>query len=387
MAQHNFDIVIVGSGTVGATMALLLARNPSLRIGVLEAEVNRATHRVSAISLASKNVLTHLGVWQNIISTTASPYHAIQVWDELNNNELQFTCRDINETELGYIIADQTIRSSLHEAFQSYPNIHFIQPIKLQKIFSKADEVELETEDNIRFVTKLLIAADGANSWVRTQAGIDLKTYDYEQTAIVATIETELMHDNIARQRFLQSGPLAFLPLSHLHQCSIVWSVKHDLANELMHLEDDIFNRKLTAAFDWRLGKVTAVSPKKSFPLRMRHAKKYLTDRIVLIGDAAHTIHPLLGQGVNLGLLDAACLAEVINTNASLRRYERWRKSDNATMLLAAEIFSRVFTSDKNLLRFFAGFGMGAVNQVSFLKKFFINYAVGKRDDVPMIAK
>lgn len=396
----HYDIIIIGSGIVGLTAALALADSTPLRIAILEAKETPSTwqkekydHRVSAISLAAKNIFHNLHVWKSIHAKRVSPYTKMMVWDAGSDGAIQFDCREVGEAELGYIIEDNVMRACLLEKIRAHAQIELIFPVELISLQQQKDHVELHTSDGKIFQTKLLIGADGANSWVRTQAGIELKTWNYDHTAIVASVQTENSHQQTAWQRFLLTGPLAFLPLQDEHMCSIVWSVPPDEAEKLLSLDDAEFQNQLTEKFANKLGKIISVSARYSFPLHMRHAKHYVQPRLALIGDAAHTIHPLAGQGVNLGLLDAVCLVEVIadavtksrdfSSLATLRRYERWRKSDNLAMLSVVEILKNLFASEKKPLQTLRGLGLNVTNHIPFLKSFFANYALGKRSDMP----
>ncbi len=389
----QYDIIIVGSGIVGATTALMLAKKTSLKVGIIEAANIKSNYRVSAISLAAKNIFKNLAVWELIQAKRISPYTKMHVWDAEGTGKIDFNCADVAEPVLGYIIEDNAIRTSLLEKFSAYANLEFLCPIKLISLHKKAEHIELITEDKKTFTAKLIIAADGAHSWVREQAGIQLKSWDYEHTAIVATVRTELPHQKTAWQRFLTTGPLAFLPLEDPQASSIVWSAIPTYAEQLLVLDDQAFQKVLADAFEHKLGAITAVDTRYHFPLKMRHAKEYVQAHLALIGDAAHTIHPLAGQGVNLGLLDAACLVEVIaqainkkrdfSSLPTLRRYERERKSDNLVMLAMVEVLKNLFASEKTLLKNMRSIGLNFTNQVPFLKNFLVNYALGKRCTMP----
>lgn len=401
--MHHFDIIIIGNGIVGATTALLLARDASLKIAILDAKPSSQPSlptinptydsRVSAISFASKKIFQHVGVWDAICAKRCNPYLKMYVWDEGGSGHIEFDAEKINESALGYIVEDGVMRESLAVAISSCDNIEVIAPVNLTSLMQVPEGVELISEDKKAFTAKLLIAADGANSWVRTQQQIELKSWDYGQTAIVATVKTERPHQQTAWQRFLSTGPLAFLPLDDPHYCSIVWSATHQDAEKLLSLTDEEFSAALSDAFENKLGSILSVSKRFHFPLTMRHAKQYVKENIVFIGDAAHTIHPLVGQGVNMGLLDAASLAEVIlkakkfNQYSSLRRYERWRKSDNLTMLAAVDGIKNLFISQNAILKLTRNAGLHFANHFSFLKCFFVRYALGQREDLPAICK
>jgi 2-octaprenylphenol hydroxylase len=402
-SEHTYDIVIVGSGIVGATAALVLAKNTSLHIAVLEAKTptfNEQSHshetRVSAIALSSQRIFENIHVWPSIASKRISPYQKMHVWDPLGKGEIFFTAETLQEKALGYIIEDHVMRESLLEQFTHYNNLDFLCPVTPSSLEKVGTDIVLTTTDQQIIQTKLLIAADGAESWVRKQLGVELTTRDYQHTAIIASVQTELPHQATARQSFLSTGPLALLPLEHQNQCSIVWSVMPDYAAELLALNDDAFNKALSSAFEYRLGHITVMIPRQSFSLKMRHAKHYVGEGYALIGDAAHTIHPLAGQGVNLGLLDAAALTDVISvawkknrnfaSHDTLRRYERWRKGDTLTMLRMVDALKYVFSSEKKALFYLRNAGLNMVDRLSFMKAVIANYALGKRANLPDIA-
>jgi 2-octaprenylphenol hydroxylase len=273
-------------------------------------------------------------------------------------------------------------------------NVDFIFPSRLLALEEVANGIKLILE-NSSISTKLLIAADGANSSVRDMLKFELTSRDYGHTAIVATLQTELPHQRTARQRFISTGPLAFLPLEHANQSSIVWSTAPQHAKELLALSDDPFCEALCAAFQNKAGKIEKISERHHFSLRMRHVKNYVRSRVALVGDAAHTIHPLAGQGVNLGLLDAACLVDVIveslqksrdfSSFHSLRRYERWRKGDNFSMLTGVETLKQLFATKNATIKQIRNMGLNFSNRTAWLKNFFANYALGKRADLPSI--
>ncbi len=401
--EAHYDVVIVGSGIVGSVTALALAKHSHLKIALLEAQNVSLSwqsgdfdHRVSAISLASKHILQNISVWPDIQSKRITPYSHMHVWDESGAGKIDFDCRDVGESALGYIIEDGVMRSSLLHNISKTRSIDFLSPVKLVNLQKKSDGVELEAHDGKRIQTKLLVAADGANSWVREQVNIELKSWDYEQTAIVSTVQTTLSHQHTAWQRFLTTGPLAFLPLSDVNTCSIVWSATHAYANELLSLNDEQFIEALTKASEHQLGKVIHASKRYHFPLRMRHAKNYVQEHLALIGDAAHTIHPLAGQGVNLGLLDAASLVEVvidaINKKRdffsfqTLRRYERQRKSDNLVMLAGVDFLKQLFINQNKLIKNCRNAGLNFTDRFGLMKNIFTSYALGNRGDLPELA-
>jgi 2-octaprenylphenol hydroxylase len=399
----EYDIVIVGAGVVGATAALALAQNKSLRIALLDAreitaDWNKAAceQRVSAITLASQRIFQQLGVWTGIQARRISPYRHMTVWDATGKGKIQFDSATLGLAALGYIVEDQVMRAALLDALRS-AQIDLLAPVTLTAYENKISHIELTTANQEIFTAKLIIAADGGDSWVRAAAAIDVKARRYEHTAITAALTTTLPHGMIARQRFLTRGPLAFLPLANENSCSIVWSTSPAHAAELMALDDDAFRQAVAQAFQYELGEVLTVSPRVSFSLQRRHAQHYVQARLALIGDAAHTIHPLAGQGMNLGLLDAVCLAETVATAiakqrdyasyATLRRYERWRKTDNLAMLTFVEAMKQLFGQEARAVQAVRTAGLNLVDKSQFIKNFFAAYAAGNHGDLPAMAR
>lgn len=400
MQRTSYDIIIVGGGMTGLALACMLAAKSSLTIAVLESQpqsplwsASQYHHRVSAIALSSQKILQSLQVWNDIASQRVSPFRKIQVWDSAKQGQILFDSHEIAEPLLGHIIENNLIQSALESRARLYPNIEIIAPIKLAKLMDH----QLISECGRMFAGKLIIAADGANSWLRKQAKIDIEKFDYQQNAIVATVHTELPHYETARQVFLESGPLAFLPLQEKSTSSIVWSLPVDEANQYMAMDVQDFQYELAKAFDYRLGDVLKVEQRYVFPLSRQKTKQYVKPGIALIGDAAHTVHPLAGQGVNMGLLDAASLADVLleaiknnrdfSSYANLRRYERWRKADNLTMHAGVDMIKNLFASEKKSIQTLRSLGLNATNRMKWIKNCFTRHAVGEREGLPTWAK
>jgi 2-octaprenylphenol hydroxylase len=389
---------------VGMALALALAQQSSLSIVILESALDAAAftpdvyhHRVSAVALSSVRIFQALQVWNDIKAARVSPFTAIQVWDTHHRTDLNFVCNEIGEPLLGYIIENIVLQQCLRAQIKTLPQVHYIAPVKLREYREDDNGITLITDDNLQYRARLAVAADGANSWLRDQAGMNVSTVDYDQEAIVATVTTEFPHEKIARQIFLPTGPLAFLPLAEAYTSSIVWSLPKAEARRLAALEQEIFQHELTQAFAERLGAVREVGKRFVFPLKKQQAENYVRGRVVLVGDAAHVIHPLAGQGVNLGLLDAASLAEVIldaerarrdiADTASLRRYERWRRADNLALLTGVDIIKQLFASEKISVQTITALGMAVTSRLGVLKNIFTRYAVGCREDLPALAK
>lgn len=403
-ALLKFDVVIVGGGMVGMTLALALAQNSKLSIAILESNAETAHftpdsyhHRVSALALSSVRILKSLKVWPAMQSRRVSMFNAIKVWDANGNSDLQFASDDIGETSLGYIVENAVTQQSLQERVAMQPTITLMSPVSLLRYTEQQHHVLLTTANHGEVTAKLVVAADGASSWVRQQAGIQVTTQLYDQEAIVANVTTELPHQKVARQVFLPDGPLAFLPLQSETASSIVWSLPTTKARHLLSLPADEFASHLAEAFDRSLGAIVDVSQRYVFPLKKQQAENYVRGRVALVGDAAHVMHPLAGQGVNLGLLDAASLAEVILTalvdgrevadSAALRRYERWRRAENMTLLTGVDVIKQLFASDNLVVQAVRTWGIAATNRFNPLKNIFTRHAVGKRDGLPLLAR
>lgn len=396
----NSDVIIVGGGVVGLTLAALLA-NQNYSVVVLERKSpyfmekkEGVDLRVRAINRASENIFKNLGVWEKMERLGLAPYHDMYVWDGVQKGNVAFSCFDVGEKNIGYIVENRVLMEALWRYLENKENVKFFVPCELNSIENLPNHISVSLKNNEKLSSKLLVAADGANSWVREQLGLEVIKSDYKQTAVVTTVQTEMPHAKTARQIFLPEGTLALLPLADPHQCSIVWATTPDHADRLKTIEEEHFNVAVTSAFEAKLGALKALDQRISFPLMMRHIKAYTTDRVAVIGDAAHTIHPLAGQGLNLGLLDAACLAEVISEtggdigqHAVLRKYERWRKGDTWKMIVAMEGFKRLFTSKNTLLGQMRSLGLKGVDKLPMIKNQFIEHALGLKGDLPHIAR
>ncbi|MDP2141587.1 MAG: FAD-dependent monooxygenase [Gammaproteobacteria bacterium] len=406
----QFDVVIVGAGMVGASLACALAET-GLRIAVLDSQAIEVRDvssdsfdpRVSAITAASQAFFRSLGVWDAIMARRASPYTDMHVWEADGTGSIHFSATAIHADVLGHIVENSVILAALHERLMRYDNVTLLSPVTLSALRSPVAVtdagtqglVQLSLADDRHLSTSLLVAADGANSRVRELAGFNTREWDYEHHAIVTTVRTELPHQQTAIQRFMDEGTLAFLPLcqdggaepNDQHYCSIVWSVLPDYAHSLMALDDRHFAQALQGAIENRLGDIADVDKRYSFPLRQRHAAGYVQNGIALIGDAAHTIHPLAGQGVNLGLLDASALAKEISQahavgrsfadQRTLRRYQRRRIGHNLGMMWMMEGFKQLFADQPLPLRWLRNAGMTALDRTAPLKNRIMRSAMG----------
>ncbi len=297
----------------------------------------------------------------------------------------------------GNIVANEALIQILLNRVSEIPNLFLFCPAQINVMMIDDDIVKIKLSDETKIESKLLVGADGAESWVRKTLNIPVVEMPYHHTALVATVKTEYSHRSIARQRFRENGPIAFLPLENKHHCSIVWSTLPEEAEELMQLDAKELGEKMSIAIDHELGKITVIDKPIAFPLIMRHATHYVHPRVALIGDAAHTIHPLAGQGLNLGILDAACLSEVVVDNfkikrdiglvQNLRRYERWRRSDNQLMIEAMRFFKEGFAVQQGFLKQLRDITLKLTNRYRWLRRVFMHQAMGFRGELPNIGK
>jgi 2-octaprenylphenol hydroxylase len=404
-----FDVVVVGGGPVGACVAALLAA-PSrrsavaLKVAVLEprppgvlALNSAADLRVAAFSRASERILAAAGAWAAIAAGRTCAYERMRIWHEStparDPGVLLFDAAEVGEPNLGYIIETRLVQAALLEAAVR-AGVHMVtSEFVSMRMTSKCVHVATRAD---ALTAQLVIAADGAHSAVRDAAGLHATVSGYAQVAIVATVATERSHENTARQRFLATGTLAFLPLVD-GTSSIVWSADETVAAALLGASPQEFARELDRASDGALGATHLVSERLSFPLARLAAPRYVTERCALIGDAAHVVHPLAGQGVNLGLLDAAMLSELVLAARDegedpgalrvLRRYERARKSETELMRFAIDAFDRLLAHGSGALAKLAQRGMGWVNQSAELKRMFMSRALGLSGELPQAAR
>lgn len=402
------DVLILGAGSAGLTCALLLASQcPELQIVVLEqgsAPVATASltnsaapslSRVSALNLASQRVLSSIGVWQQL---TAKPaYQRMEVWEADSFARIQFDGSSAGINEIGAIVDNEELRQCLYQQVLQQGQIRCLFGVEPKQISAGERQNMVSLSDGQVVLSKLLIGADGANSRVREQLKLPLAFWDYDHHGLVATVQTSEPHGQCARQVFLPDGPLALLPLADPYQVSIVWSVPPSRAAELKALPAAAFNQQLTAASNSVLGLLTVQHERAAYPLKMRYASKWYRHNAVLVADAAHTIHPLAGQGMNLGLMDVAALAQLIaqklNTGQTicderlLRQYERWRKAEAQQMIALMEAFKRGFMLQHPLAKLVRAVGMAATDKLPLLKDKLLLAAIGNSGDLPELAR
>ncbi len=405
--SHDYDVIIVGGGLAGSSLAAALA-DSELSVAMIDQSVPSTTFaqrvggadgydpRVSALTARSQAFLTRLGVWQDIVDAGVAQYRYMKIWDGSGTAELALSAMEANCDFLGHIVENSITVSALMKRITEARNIDIVAPATvatldpIANVDGENNEAcwQLTLADGRLLKAALIVAADGALSPLRQQAKLETREWDYHHCGLVCTVQTQYSHQATAWQRFTDDGVLAFLPLvsdDAEHYCSIVWSVPPERAEALLALSDAEFKEQLARQFEERLGKIIAVSRRFSFPLRQRHAKQYYRPGLVLVADAAHTIHPLAGQGINLGLKDTEVLAEELlrarrrgiglGCTGTLARYQRRRMADNLRMMSLMEALKQLFGHQSLPIRWLRNTGMRWLSHIAPLKKQLIKQA------------
>ncbi|MEI7187721.1 FAD-dependent 2-octaprenylphenol hydroxylase [Dickeya dianthicola] len=394
--MQSFDVVIAGGGMVGLALACGL-QGSGLSVAVLEKQtaiepLANGPHapRVSAINAASEALLRKLDVWPRIAAQRLSPYNEMYVWDKDSFGNIRFCGEEFGFSRLGHIIENDVIQWALWQQATQSQDITLLAPAALRQVAWGENEAFITLEDGSMLTARLVVGADGAHSWLRQHADIPLTFWDYGHHALVANIRTERPHGAIASQVFHGDGILAFLPLGDPHLSSIVWSLPPERAQHMHELPADDFVKQLAMTFDMRLGLCQLESDRQTFPLTARYARSFAAHRLVLTGDAAHTIHPLAGQGVNLGFMDVAeLIAELkrlqaqgkdIGQHLYLRRYERRRKHSAALMLASMQSFRTLFAASHPVSGLLRDIGLKLADTLPGIKPTLVRQAMGLND-------
>lgn len=390
----DFDVVIVGAGLVGLATACSLANN-AMNIAIIDGKSNiyqkmnndDISIRASAINLASKYYFEQIGIWDQLESSgRVLPFNSIDVFEKQGFAGLQANSYNYQYPNLGYIIENQLMLNALYSRAQEQSNIHFLQH-NVDELFFSLDRGFIHFNNGEKISAKLIIAADGSNSSIRQKQQFKLLQNPYRHQAIIATVKTELPHQACARQIFYADGIIAFLPLWQSNVSCLVWSAKPDHTENLLEINDAFFSERLSEMSEHSLGDCQVISERLSFPLIARYCPQPIKDRLVLIGDAAHTIHPLAGQGVNLGLADSKQLTQIVSQNylsgndfglkQLFCRYQLNRSKDTLAMLSGMQMIQDIFDGSSLLKKGIRGLGMNMINKAPFVKKRLIKHALG----------
>jgi 3-demethoxyubiquinol 3-hydroxylase len=384
------DVVVVGGGVVGAACALALAKL-GLEVALVEGHepmrwsADTPDLRVYAFAPDNAKLLDGLGVWDPVCSARAQPYRRMRVWDASGGGELSFDADMLGRDQLGWIVENNLLVDRLWAALPA-AGVRLHCPARVESMEQDESGVRLRLDDGSRLESRLAIAADGADSTLRELAGLQVSTHDYRQRGVVAFVETAASNEATAWQRFLPGGPLAFLPFTD-GRSSIVWTLPDQEAARVLALDDAAFNRELGSAFEARLGEARVVSKRAAFPLRRQLAESSIAGKVLLIGDAAHVVHPLAGQGVNLGLRDVERLRDAIvdaqarradwTSPHRLARWSRQCRSENAAAAYAFDGINRVFSNDGMHATLLRGFALGMAGKLPPLANMFWRRASG----------
>ncbi len=401
MSEITVDVLVVGGGVVGAALALALARE-RIEVALVEARAPAAFDpadvdlRVFALAPAAVALLERLGAWPRVLAMRACPYRTMRVWERDRRDELSFDAGMVGAATLGHIVEDRALKAALWATLDANPAIQRLCPARVLRCEAGAADTRVELDDGQRIRARLVVAADGAASPLREAAGLALDATPYGQRAVVAHVRTARGHEDTAWQRFTPQGTLALLPLAD-GRVSVVWSLKDARATSVLALDDPAFCAAIAEASDARLGEVLETTPRAAYPLRLQLAHRYAGARLALVGDAAHVFHPLAGQGLNLGLLDAAALVEVLAGAARARedlgaavvlaRYARWRQGEVARAARAFELLDGLFRSDVGPLPWLRRTGLSLVQRIGPLRRELALHASGFAGRVPELAR
>lgn len=387
--MSRFDVIVVGGGLVGSAQALALGQS-GLQVALLDLgapgplpDDQSWDARIYAVTPGNAQFLGQVGAWGYMDASRIAPIVGMSIWGDDVKAHLEFNAYDAGVPELGFIAESRLMQDGLWKALAEAPSVEVFSPVRCAGLYIHPDHVSLILEDGRALEAALIIGADGGRSWVRQQAGIDVRTIPYEQLGVVANFETEKPHGNIARQWFLSDGILAWLPLPG-NRISIVWSAFTEKAQSLMELDHEQFCQSVKEAGQDALGALRLITPPQAFPLRLQRNEAVVAPRLALVGDAAHLVHPLAGQGVNLGFRDVQQLAKILAGRGPrdlgdillLRRYERARQSDILSMQGVTTGLQKLFNNDRAGLTFLRNAGLAITNQFPMIKRQLMAHAI-----------
>lgn len=394
------DIVIIGGGMAGLTLACALGQ-AGVSVALVEPTppdklvAPEFDGRTIAIAAGSQAILEAVGVWR-ALAPEAQPILDIRVSDGRSPLFLHYDHREVGDAPMGHIAENRIIRRALLEGLSSLHSVSLLFGRRVESLNRAAASAQVILDDGSVIQTRLAVATDGRNSPTREAAGIESTAWSYSQTGIVCTVAHERDHKGVAQEHFLPAGPFAILPMTD-RRSSIVWTERAELAPVLMALDESSFHDELALRFGDYLGELSVVGPRFSYPLALMHAHRYIVPRLALAGDAAHLMHPIAGQGLNIGWRDVAALAEVVvdalrlggdpGSMVTLERYERWRRVDNTLMLAATDALNRLFSNDVTPVRLARDAGLAAVNRMAPVKQLFMRHAMGTLGDVPRLVR
>jgi 2-octaprenyl-6-methoxyphenol hydroxylase len=400
-SQRDTEVIVIGAGLTGATLACGLAAQGIDtvlidRIAPADGISPTFDGRASAIAQSSRVALDGIGLWP-LVSDTTEAIREIRVSDGPSLLFLHYDHADIGDEPLGYMIENRDMRAGLVRLTEKTAGLTVVAPAQIVATNRDDGAASVTLDDGSTIAGRLIVAADGRGSATREAAGISVTGWRYNQNAIVATIGHTVSHQGIAHERFLASGPFAILPLKGGHRSSLVWTERSALVDSFMALDDDAFLSEITERVGGFLGDLSLVGPRFQHPLGLQVASSYTDTRLALVGDAAHGIHPIAGQGLNLGLRDAAALIDILVEakrygldlahSAGLERYQRWRRADNLLMAGMTDVLNRLFSNDVRPLKAALDLGLAAVNSLPPLKKTFMRHAMGQVGDLPKLMR
>lgn len=401
--SNRYDVIINGAGLVGSSIAIGLAK-AGFKVLVIEFFPLEKLYptddyglRVSAFTPSSKKWLEYVDAWDGLIHTgRITPFLHMHVWDEGGNGELTFDADGTGSDTLGWIMDNEATQGVLLDRAKELDLITILDNTKLESFVKNEGLVTVTLSNGDRYETELIIGADGGRSLVRDWANISTTGWSYGQKTIVGQVRPEKSHENTCWQRFLENGPLALLPLND-GRCSLAWHTTYEEADYLMSLSPEEFSLRLSEGFEWKFGKIEIAGELGLYPLRLNHAQEYVKEHFALAGDAAHSIHPLAGLGVNIGYLDSATLVEeLINARQAgislgnlemLKRYERRRKLHNMVIMGSMDFLKRSSTSDSKVVKVVRNLGLTVANKAPFAKKKLARIAMGYYGDIPSFVK